>query len=99
MMTTGVPDKCFFASVVVWLILFMALASPGAAQTTAQSVKAVLAARTPARAITAFQLQTYLSKRIPRLPNPNNSAQWLREETKLRQHILTDIAFHGWPRE
>ncbi len=99
MMTTGVPGRSSLAYIVVSLILFAALASPGAAQTTAQSMKAVLAARTPRRAITAFQLQTYLSKRIPRLPSSLDSAQWLREEARLRQHILTDIAFHGWPRE
>lgn len=83
----------------VSVTLFAALVGSARAQSTAQSVKSVLDQRTLPRAITAFQLQSYLAKRITRLPSSLGSGQWLQQEAKLRNHILADIAFHGWPRE
>jgi dienelactone hydrolase len=49
--------------------------------------------------VTAYQVQRYMMERIPKLPAPQGSEQWTREAAKLRQHMLNDIAFHGWPRE
>ena len=62
-------------------------------------MKAVLDQRTLPRVITSFQLQSYLARRIPRLPSSIDKGQWLQQEAKLRHHVLADIAFHGWPRE
>ena len=81
------------------LVTLAGLVTSGGAQTTAQSVKAVLNQRTLPRVVTSFQLQSYLARRIPQLPSSMNTRQWVQEETKLRQHVLADIAFHGWPRE
>ena len=69
------------------------------AQTNPQSVTRVLAAPIQPVAVTAYQVQRYMMERIPKLPEPGSPEQWTREETKLRQHMLNDIAFHGWPRE
>jgi dienelactone hydrolase len=49
--------------------------------------------------VTAYQVQRYMMERIPKLPAAGSPEQWTREEVKLRQHMLNDIAFHGWPRE
>jgi len=68
-------------------------------QTTAPSVESVLKERIQPGAVTAFQLQSYLAKRIPRLPSPFSFDQWRSEEARMRKHILEDIAFHGWPHE
>lgn len=81
------------------LITLAGLVTSGAAQTTAQSMKAALDQRTLPRVITSFQLQSYLARRIPRLPSSINTSQWMQEEATLRHHVLTDIAFHGWPWE
>jgi dienelactone hydrolase len=69
------------------------------AQTTAASVETVLRKRIQPAGVTAFQLQNYLAKRIPKLPSPSSAEQWRSEEQKWRKHILEDVAFHGWPRE
>lgn len=68
-------------------------------QTTAQSVESVLAERIQPAAVSEFQLQSYLAKRIPRLLLPTSSDKWSTEEAKIRNHVLEHIAFHGWPRE
>ena len=69
------------------------------AQTTAQSVETVLEERIQPGAVTAFQLQTYLAKRIPKPALSGRSEEWSSQEARIRHHILEDIAFHGWPRE
>src|ERR1022692_2740934 len=77
----------------------VALVGPAPAQTTASSVSSVLQERIQPAAVTAFQLQRYLTKRIPKLSSPSSPGQWEAEERELRDHIFKDIVFHGWPRE
>ncbi len=69
------------------------------AQTSSQSLDPILKPTLQPSAVTAFQLQKYLMKRIPRLPTPARPETWQAETQKLRKHMLDDIAFHGWPRE
>lgn len=68
-------------------------------QTTAKSLKSLLAQPVQPAAVTAFQLQQYLSHRIAPLPSPKSAGDWTDQAEKIRKHILDDIAFHGWPSE
>lgn len=77
------------------LVIF---ASAGA-QTTASSIESVLQEHIQPGGVTAFQLQAYLAKRIPKLSLPDHSDQWSSEEARIRSHVLKDVAFHGWPQE
>ena len=81
------------------LVVLMTTATASFAQTTPASVSGILQERIQPTAVTAFQLQKYLSKHIPDIPSPSNPGQWEARESELRKHILEDIAFHGWPRE
>ncbi|MGB7189789.1 MAG: acetylxylan esterase [Acidobacteriaceae bacterium] len=79
-----------------------AAAAEAHAQTTMlPSVVETLQKAGPAQphAVTAFQLEKYLMKRLPALPHPSSAAQWTSEEATLRHHILNDVAYHGWPRQ
>ena len=49
--------------------------------------------------VTAYQLRRYILDRIPRLPATASSEQWTAEAKRLRQHVLNDVVFHGWPKE
>jgi hypothetical protein len=69
------------------------------AQTTSESLEPILKPTLQPSAVTAFQLQKYLVKRIPHLPHPATPEEWGAETQKLRKHMLEDIAFHGWPHE
>jgi dienelactone hydrolase len=83
-----------------WFILATLVSGVFAqAQTAPQAVTRVLDEPIQPVAVTAYQLQRYMMERIPQLPAPVSPEQWTREEGKLRQHMLNDIAFHGWPRE
>jgi dienelactone hydrolase len=68
-------------------------------QTTADSVERLLTERIQPSAVTEFQLQSYLAKRIPQLTLPPSPEKWSSEEAKIRHHVLEELAFHGWPRE
>src|SRR6516162_6370743 len=50
-------------------------------------------------AVTAYQLQKYLMRQIPKLAAPATAEQWNVESQILRRHILDDVAYHGWPQE
>lgn len=82
------------------LTLFFVFAFRAAqGQSTPQSVKPILEAPVQATSATAFQIQKFLMQRIPKLPSPASAREWTAEAARLRNHILNDIAFHGWPRE
>ncbi|PYV26923.1 MAG: hypothetical protein DMG27_05325 [Acidobacteria bacterium] len=84
------------------LVLFNVVvfnASFARAQTSSRQVGAILDQQIQLPAVTAFQLGQYLAAKIPALPAPQSGDQWTAEATRLRRHILEDIAFHGWPRE
>jgi len=69
------------------------------AQTTPDELKPILGQEIQPVPVVAFQLSQYLAARIPKLPSPSSAEQWTAEAKRWREHILNDIAFHGWPRE
>ncbi len=86
------PIHRFILAILVSVVLAQA-------QTTPQSVTRVLAAPIQPVPVTAYQVQRYMMERIPKLSAPQGAEQWTRDAARLRQHMLNDIAFHGWPRE
>jgi dienelactone hydrolase len=83
---------------VVFFFLLVA-ASVTDAQAIADTVAPLLEKPVQTTAVTAYQLQSYMMKRIPRPVPPATAEQWTAETQKLRKHILEDIAYHGWPQE
>ena len=49
--------------------------------------------------VATFELKKYLLRRVPNPPTASSAEQWTAEATRLRLHLLNDIAFHGWPKE
>src|SRR2546430_1935226 len=68
-------------------------------QTTTHDVETVLEPTIEPTSAVAFELEQYLMKRIPKLSTSHNAQQWRAEARRLREHLLQDIAFHGWPRK
>src|SRR5215471_19850113 len=58
---------------VVGCVLPLAVFVGASGQTTAHSVESVLGEHIQPSAVTAFQLQSYLTKRIPKLSPPSSS--------------------------
>lgn len=84
-------------SVVTAVFGLMAAGSRG--QTTPNTVRSFLSQPVEPTAVTAFQLEHYLSRRIPAMPNAKDSSDWTAQAQKIREHLLNEIAFHGWPSE
>lgn len=49
--------------------------------------------------VVTFQMQQFLMGRMAILPNPTSSAQWTAEANRIRQHVLNDVIYHGWPKD
>ncbi len=85
---------------VIAIAAFLPLALAAAhGQTTPATLQSLLSQPVQSADVTAFQLQQYLSRRITPLPSPGSAGEWTDQQQKLRQHVLDDIAFHGWPGE
>jgi hypothetical protein len=48
--------------------------------------------------VVAYQMQQFLMARVPRLPHPTSAAQWTADANRIRQHVLDDVIYHGWPK-
>ncbi len=81
-----------------FLLVFLLPAMAGA-QTQPQQVAELLQPELEPPETVAFQLRNYLLKKVPRLPAPSSAEQWAAEAQKLRQRVLREVVFHGWPRE
>lgn len=63
-------------------------------------IKARLSGQIISPAAAEFQVRQYLINQIIPAPQPPaTTQQWSATADRFRQHLLNDIAFHGWPRE
>jgi dienelactone hydrolase len=82
-----------------WCAPFVANDYSHAQTTMLPSIVEALSSPVQPPAVTQFQMEKYLMARIPPLPSPSTIEQWTAEEKRLRERIVNDLAFHGWPRE
>jgi dienelactone hydrolase len=69
------------------------------AQTEPQYVEDTLKQEVLPPSVALFQLRQYILNRVPELPAPSSADQWTAESKRLRDQILNDVVFHGWPKE
>jgi hypothetical protein len=91
----------FFAILAVmkpafWLLV---LAAAAAAQTQPRQIAELLQPELQTPDVVAFELRSYLLKKVPRPPAPTNAEQWSAEAQQLRRRFLDEVVFHGWPRQ
>ena len=65
---------------------------------TAEQVGGILELPIQSPELVEFQLRQYLMKRVPPLPTPRNAREWETEARELRERVLEEVIFHGWPR-
>lgn len=83
------------------IIIFFVLLSGSTlcAQGTPALVKAILNHTLQSQEIVSFQLQEFLMRRAPKLAVPATAQDWTEEAGKIRQRVLQNIVFHGWPQD
>jgi dienelactone hydrolase len=87
--------------VVFGLLIGLPLLTPNSlnAQSTPEQLAPILSRRVQASGIVEFQLRQYLRSRVPPLQAPATQQEWTAQAKRLRQHLLGDVVFHGWPKE
>jgi dienelactone hydrolase len=68
-------------------------------QSYPKDVKDILSKELQSPQVVTFQLQEFLMSRVPKPPTPGSAQQWTAEAQRIRQHLLQDVIFHGWPPE
>lgn len=78
-------------------LLFLA-GSAAVAQTVPVTIRQFLPKPLQPASVVTYQLQEFLLKRTPGLPHPASAAQWTADAQHIREHMLNDIVYHGWPK-
>jgi len=73
--------------------------SLGYSQSSPEQLEPILDQRIQASDITAWLLRVYGLSHIPSPVLPQTPEGWTAQTKQLRQHLLNDVVFHGWPRE
>jgi dienelactone hydrolase len=69
------------------------------AQSEPDQVQPVLREEILPPAAALFQLKQFIIRNLPLPPAPSDSAQWAAESKKLRESLLRDVVYRGWPHE
>jgi hypothetical protein len=48
--------------------------------------------------VVTYQMQQFLMHNRPTLPHVTSAAQWTTEAERIRQRVLNDVIYHGWPK-
>ncbi|HKT10532.1 MAG TPA: hypothetical protein VJW77_01775 [Terriglobia bacterium] len=48
--------------------------------------------------VVTYQMQQFLMHNRPVLPHTTSAAQWTAEASRIRQHVLNDVIYQGWPK-
>jgi len=83
-----------------WSILGIFFAASLAnSQSAPDAVEPILSIQIQTTDVTAHLLREYVMPHVPPLPTPQSRQQWTMQAKQIRQHLLDDIVFHGWPLE
>ena len=69
------------------------------AQTVPGTVHQFLPARLQPADVVTYQMQQFLMERAPGLPHPASADQWTAQAQQIRDRVLKDVIYHGWPKE
>lgn len=81
------------------LILIILATSTLVAQSDPEQVHKILEPPLLTPDVVAFECRQYLRAKAPKLQVPANREAWSEEARRMREHVLNDVVFHGWPRE
>jgi len=83
-------------------VLFFSSVLPipfGLAQSEVGQIQPILREEILAPAAALFQLKQHLLQKVPVPPSVVSADQWTAESKRLRETLLNDVVFHGWPKD
>lgn len=82
----------------VLAVLFTLCFAPLAfSQSDPQDVGVVLDEEMFSPATALYQMKQYILTRVALPPAATGASEWTAQAQRLRQHLLKDVVFHGWP--
>lgn len=69
------------------------------AQTEPDQLNPILGQQLQNSEVVSYQLRQYLWKRIPELPVSTTAQHWTDQSRRIRERVLNDVVFHGWPKD
>jgi hypothetical protein len=81
------------------LVLLAISAGTALAQTEPRYLEDILKEEILPPAVAQFQLRQYILNRVGKLPAPASAAEWTSDSKRIRDQIVNDVVFHGWPKE
>lgn len=86
-------------AICTFLFSMLFFVSTACAQQVANQVRTIAGNPIQSHEDVINQLREYLMARTPQLPKPTSAAAWTARAEQIREHLLNDVIFHGWPRE
>jgi len=90
---------CFARIPALLLLLVFSAIGRVNAQSDAEPLSPILGEEILSPQVATFELKEYILRHVANPPSASSAAQWTTEAKRLREHLLNDIAFHGWPQE
>lgn len=87
------------ASLLLSILSPILFAAPAPCQTDSERIVPLLAPQIQAPDVTSYELRRYIAARIPALPAARTAEEWTTEANRLRQRLLSEVVFRGWPQE
>jgi len=82
-----------------WVLLAAVSVASAPAQSRARDLAPILKQELLPPAVAQYQLRQYILQRIAHISPPSSAAEWTVESKRLREQILSEVVFHGWPKE
>lgn len=79
--------------------LLFILSGIAPAQSEPEQVATVLKEQLIAPDVSVFGMKQYLLNRVAKPPSPTGARDWQAQAKRIREHLLNDVIFHGWPAE
>jgi len=75
------------------------VASHAQAQSDPDLIDPVLRQEILAPDVAVFQMKQYMVGLVAKPPVATSAQSWTAEANRLRQHLLSDVVYHGWPKD
>ena len=81
------------------VVAFMLASGTISGQSEPEGISQVLGEEILAPSVAVQQIKSYILGHAAPPPTASSAQQWTEEAKRLRQHLLQDVVFHGWPVE
>src|ERR1041384_1539303 len=81
----------------IWLFIFFCNATL-IAQSTPEQINGILDQQIGQSEVVSYQFQKYLISHAPQLPRPGSAKEWTTQIGEIRERLLANVIFRGWPK-